>query len=659
MNFLYPQLLFGLFALAIPIIIHLFNFRRTKKIYFSNTKFLKKVKEASSSKLKLKHYLILFSRLLAIFFLVVAFAQPIMRAPGNKTIQDKVVIYLDNSASMTNEMVNGIPAFDASISYVNKVLEVYPKGTSFKLLTNDFESFSTTYKSAAEVEEYLTGISISGISRQIKDLTNRIKGRNTTDSVDVYWLSDMQLSTAGNLPVAVDSLFTLNIVPLVFQNSNNVYIDSVYLENPFRLGNEQLTLNVNVVNKGVNDVNQLGIKVYLDQVQVATAIMDISALNSKVMSFNIGFDDGRENLGRISIEEYPVTFDNDLYFVINKTERIQLLEIKSPSTANYVSNVYGNSELFDLASFEDSNVDYSLIEKADLVIVNGLEQISGALIKALNERLRKNERVLLIPGEQVNITDYQRLFSEIRTSSIKSKLNLAAPDFDNPFFANVFEEQNSRFAMPTSTPILDLGADRTALLKYQNGKPFLRAKDNLFVMATALSKEVSTFQSHALFVPVMYGIATQSADSFNKLYYYVNDQYISVNADSLQPEDLFRLRSNENEIIPAQRVNGGKMLMEIPTESIDAGYYDLVLNDQNITSLAFNNSPLESDLKQVDLEEFSNIFTGNFEIINAEDEFSFEEIVKSKYHGEPLWKWAILLCLLFLLIEVLLIRFFP
>ena len=52
MTFLYPSFLFGLFALAIPVIIHLFNFRRTKKIYFSNTLFLKKVKEASSSKLK-------------------------------------------------------------------------------------------------------------------------------------------------------------------------------------------------------------------------------------------------------------------------------------------------------------------------------------------------------------------------------------------------------------------------------------------------------------------------------------------------------------------------------------------------------------------------------------------------------------------------------
>ena len=332
MNFLYPQLLFGLFALAIPIIIHLFNFRRTKKVYFSNTKFLRKVKEASSSKRKLKHYLILLSRLLAIFFLVVAFAQPYLTSESNRSISDKVIIYLDNSASMSNALPNGLSAFDEAVGYVNKLLEVYPKGTSFKLITNEFDAFSTTYKSASEIEEHLTTLKLTGQSRQLSEVSPRVIAQNPADSVDVYWISDFQKSTAGSSENSLDSLLSTNIAPLLFQSENNIYIDSVFLDNPFMLGNEQVGLNIRVNNKGSEEVNQMGVKIYLDELQVATAIMDLPAQGSETISFNVSFDLKNKNKGKVVIEEYPVTFDNELFFVINKTQKIDILEIRSADT---------------------------------------------------------------------------------------------------------------------------------------------------------------------------------------------------------------------------------------------------------------------------------------------------------------------------------------
>jgi hypothetical protein len=80
MNFVYPSFLWALTALSIPIIIHLFNFRKTTRIYFSSNRFLRQVQEATTAKRRLKHYLILFSRLLFLLFLVLAFAQPIIPA---------------------------------------------------------------------------------------------------------------------------------------------------------------------------------------------------------------------------------------------------------------------------------------------------------------------------------------------------------------------------------------------------------------------------------------------------------------------------------------------------------------------------------------------------------------------------------------------------
>ncbi len=104
MKFLYPEFLYGLITLAIPVIIHLFNFRKSKKIYFSSTRFLQSVKKSTSKKLKLKHYLILASRMLFLTFLVFAFAQPYLPGLDKNPQAESVYIYLDNSLSMSGKV---------------------------------------------------------------------------------------------------------------------------------------------------------------------------------------------------------------------------------------------------------------------------------------------------------------------------------------------------------------------------------------------------------------------------------------------------------------------------------------------------------------------------------------------------------------------------
>src|SRR5882757_587182 len=102
MHFLYPAFLFALITLAIPVIIHLFNFRRYQKVYFSNVQFLKEIQEQQSSRRNLKERLILAARLLALFFLVLAFARPYIsnQNTGNASRQNAVSVFVDNSYSM-------------------------------------------------------------------------------------------------------------------------------------------------------------------------------------------------------------------------------------------------------------------------------------------------------------------------------------------------------------------------------------------------------------------------------------------------------------------------------------------------------------------------------------------------------------------------------
>src|SRR5690606_2488386 len=146
MSFLYPTFLWALAALSIPVIIHLFNFRRTTRVFFSSTRFLKEVKEVTTAKRRLKHLLILASRLLFIFFLVMTFAQPIIPAREQLSGHRNIILYLDNSLSMSAQFEDKSRALDAATAFAHDIVALFPSDTRYKLITNDFSPFSNTYK---------------------------------------------------------------------------------------------------------------------------------------------------------------------------------------------------------------------------------------------------------------------------------------------------------------------------------------------------------------------------------------------------------------------------------------------------------------------------------------------------------------------------------
>lgn len=664
MTFLYPSFLFGLFALAIPVIIHLFNFRRTKKIYFSNTLFLKKVKEASSSKLKLKHYLVLASRLLFVFFLVMAFAQPFIPSKEDLTSTSRNIIYLDNSWSMSNEVDEDLPALNEASRYIEKLLEIYPEDAEYKVITNDFEPFSNTFKSKVETSDYLTELRFSGSSRTSGEILNRIMNETEGVNADIYWISDFQQTMFEDEMPRFDSARNVNLIPLYFTSVNNVYIDSVYLDNPFLVGDTKPKLNVIIENGGTEEVRDLVVKVLLEETEVATGSATILPGDQALITFDLAFDLQGINRGRIVFEEFPVTFDNDFYFTLNAGRKINILEIKGTNRKTHVENVYGNTNLFNFQSFNIANLDYGLIEKADLVVLNGIQSLDVSLTSPLNAYLENFGNLLIIPTYRPDVNSYRQVNGLGRVSAVDTarRVALAAPDFDNPFFQNVFEENNAGIAMPLATNTIAWGSDRTALLRSQSGVPYLSEIDRggkIYLVGAPFDLDFSTFQNHALFVPVMYRMAVMSSRSDNRLYYFIDEEYISMPVDRAIGDEVARLERDEEELIPSQRVIGNDLLVEVPKYLLSAGFYNVTLAGDNLTSLAFNYSPEESNLEQPPTEYLQDVFGGNIDIFDTDSAEEFEGAIENKYIGTPLWKYAILLALVFLLAEVLLLRFLP
>ena len=654
MSFNYPQFLWALTALAIPLIIHLFNFRKTTRIFFSNTRFLKQVKQETTQKRKLKQYLVLASRLLFILFLVMAFAQPFLPAKEQLTSQRNLIIYLDNSYSMSVPASEKLRALDAGIAYVREVVELFPTETRYKFLTNDFAPFSNTYKSKSEILDQLSQIRLSPISRSFGEIMKRMGDPGNT----VFWISDFQKSTFSD-GYQNDSTRQIRLVPIEYQQAANVFVDSVYLDNPFIIGGEKNTLRVRLRNESPKTVQGLVTKLTINEVQAATSSVTIEPNSFVETSFDLARGLKGFNKAVLSFSDYPVSFDNEFYFTLNYSGRLKVMEVKPDAGKTYVEDVYGNRELFDFISYAEGNVDYSALATADLVVVNGINKIDNALNAAIRLYKNNNGTLLVIPGLKSDIDSYKELVNASLTKIENAVLiELDKPDFQNPFFENVFEERSAALAMPQAQKVLDWGVDRSAILRFKNGQPYLSKINNTFVLASSLNRESGNFATHAVFVPVMYRIAASGKKAERKPYYYLSTSLLTIPTDSLVGEEPVRMKGNQ-ELVPSQRRLGDRLLLEIPRYTVSNGFYFVTHGSDTLDLLGFDLEKKESMLAQFTGEEVKAALGGGnqISIFKANSAETFSNEIKERYLGTPLWKYALILALIFLLAEVLLIRF--
>ena len=322
MSFLYPSFLFGLAALAIPIIIHLFDFRRTKKVYFSNTELLHQVKESTQSFYNLKHLLILLSRIFFIAFLVMTFAQPFIKSKADVGLtSNKVGIYIDNTQSMSNKLDQDESGLDMTKSLALEMIDLYPAGTEFIIQSSFDVKSAFMYMSKQEAKNRVKEIEFSSEYHSLQTILGNFQNsRDNLPPREIVLISDFQKSTLGTEKINGDSLTHIIALPVTFETYDNLTIDTVFASNPFELNKSKRNLVVRVRNFSNDEVSNILVKILANDRQLSVTSISVSAYEHVDIEFNIGQDLEVKQQGEIVIEDYPVSFDNKLYFSIEETE---------------------------------------------------------------------------------------------------------------------------------------------------------------------------------------------------------------------------------------------------------------------------------------------------------------------------------------------------
>ncbi|SOE20932.1 N-terminal double-transmembrane domain-containing protein [Spirosomataceae bacterium TFI 002] len=687
MKFLFPSILWALGALAIPLIVHLFNFRRTKKIFFTNVAFLQKVETETSSFRKLKQWLIMAARMLALACLVFAFAQPFLPAANQSSLSVNGVnsIYLDNSLSMENTTDNK-RYIDLAVVKLEGLLEQLKNSPNLQFLTNDFGGEDYMLNSGTSLKEKLTSLEFGNTPRSLsavyKRQSNLAQKQDSEAGNNFFWISDFQKSTIGNLKdIEFDSTNTVYVVPVIGAVNQNVYVDSVWLQTPFIREMQNNNLNVAFRNSGNKDVVNLPVKLQIDGSQSSGSSVSIPAGGSAKATFSFSVQDKGQHKAEISFDDQPLTFDNSYFFTIEASPAIKVLHLYDErSELDYIGKLYKNDSLFAFQSYNVNNVDVSRMADFDLVILEGIRNYRTNLVNGAKELVASGGSVSLIPTAQGDSSSTASLLSNfgIRVSKIdRSKLDPTSqrkvkyPDVRNPFFSDVFEQINipNNVELPAMQPVLAWEGIGEPLLYFSNDQRFMThtqtGRGSVYVFASPLLKGHGNFAEHAFFVPTFIKIASNSLKS-SALAYKLSEENIVLELSDLKKNATYKLVKDGNEILPIQRVVDNKLFLTLPSNSdlpenseIAAGYYDLVFDGKVLHTLALNHDPKESQMDFYTSEELREAFAGN-ENVQVFDGLLESDFVKSftdQNIGKSLWVYFLIGALLFLLAEMLLVRF--
>ncbi len=674
MSFLYPWFLFALSALAIPLAIHLFDFRNSKTIYFTNVKFLKQVVLQVNKGLKIKHLLVLIARMLFLLFLVLTFAQPIINTNNSKVYPSEVVssVYVDNSLSMQGETAEG-DLLQTSVKVAEGIATKANFNSKFQFLDNTFSSSDQLVISKDKLKDRLTELTLSNESRSANEIFDKQKHNLTRTSnnakANLFWISDFQKSNFYDInTLKLDSNQQLNLMPLATSKQNNVFVDSVWLSNPFLMQSESNELVIKIFNSGDEPIEDFKIKFFIDNVPVSSAVVSILAGQYTLAKINFSISSVSTKLCMLAIEDQPITFDNNYYFVLHATPSINIVSIgDNPNRA--IEKVFANESFFKMNAFGFNTIDYGKLKTAQLIVIEGVDKINNLLWDYLNKHISNGGTLLLIPSASATTSTTKLIYQKhlgfkptmVENAGLSPAISMDKPDIKNPFFSNIFESIKDNLDLPTAKALIT-NLPGSKILELKNEVPLLtevtKGTGRIFLLATELEDSYTTLYKHALFVPIMYKIATKSISSQQQLAFSLNQNIVNLFIDNQTYTDLFTLENGNKNYVPEQKIVGNSLMIYLPKEQLDAGYYYLKHKNDTVETFALNYDKAESKLQYYSTTELKEIFSNQKNVKVFEGKSSDKVIMQmtEQEQGIALWKYCLILSLLFLAVEVVLIR---
>ncbi len=677
MSFVYPNFLWAFFLLLIPIIVHLFNFRRYKTVYFSRVKYLQEVVEDSRSGVKLKHLLVLFSRILAISCLVLAFAQPfIPNKEGNQT-ENITSIYIDNSYSMQAEGKDG----DLLNEVKNQAIEIVKsleENERINLLTSDFKSIHQRFYSKSDVIDMIKEVNYSAKTTQLQsalrvqvDLLNNVEEEGNKR---LFILSDFQKRTSTLEAWETGEIQTY-FYNAVAANNSNVYIDSVWFETPVHRINSPISVHFRVRNNSDKDISDLTIRLEINGNEPGPKRISIPA--QSFTDETIIFTDRTPGIkeASLNISTSQLFFDDNFYFTYTIKDDVKILIVNNK--ANGTSNF---EQLYSVEAYY--NATYTTIDalipedfkEKELILFQNIDNIPSGVMELMDNSLKNGVSLVLIPGKDLDRQSWNNYLSRHQLPNFTildtNSFELSYFNSQDPLYNGVFESAPENYKFPEVFSYYPLNLTNSqnfiTLFGRSERNPYLIYNNSIngkiILLSSPINSTYTNFQNHALFAATFLRIAETS--SFQKPLFMTIGQMDNFPVQQIISEQNpihLKNESNQVDVIPELiNVSSSRSISFNHLEDAinQSGFYTLSDQVDFKEIIALNYDRNESDTRVYSEEEIYNQFkqigwnNANAFDLSGEGKVEINQLKATEY-----WRILLILTLVFIGIEILLLKF--
>lgn len=669
MQFLFPLFLVALASIAIPILIHLFYFKRYKKIYFSNVSFLKSVQKTTQSTRKLREILILLARSFAVIFLVLAFAQPFFEVRGKvKTGAKRSVIYIDNSFSM-GLSGEGASLLENAKLNAHEILDALKADDKVKIITNDKDISSSDWMFKDEAISRLNDIQISPVTLPLSKVYAAAKrefDQSNAVKKEIYLLSDFQRSTSDVNSFSDTSIF-VNLLPVVAAARSNVYVDTCYFAEPIQASGVAGSLVYTIVNSGNAEARPRPVlKVNNNPKPLPSLSLEPGERKSDTVQLSAVKSGWQSAI--VSVSDAPIQFDDDYYMCWYVPDKNNVLVLNDNSTNSFLNLALNSSGRFNVNNLEYNQFSEKLMDQNQLIILNGLKNPGRPLLDAVVNYLQKGGNLFIFPSATgsglLALSDLLQL--DISISPTKITREAGSVNIYDETFKNVFKGKLTDIKLPVTTlnfPINSKSArGAVPLINYKDGSPYLvrysRQAGNVYLCSAPLDLAYNNLvRNGEVLVPVLFKAAFASLSKQSQGLTIGRNQtfqipYVNNEQDAILkftgPQTFVPEQINRNKLIT---INTGK-------ENIKPGVYDLNARTGKLMGkYAFNYDRKESEMDFLPMSSLKNLTSEHVKLLEPKSQSLLASIVREQDEGWVLWRLCLIIALFFLLIEVLLIRF--
>ena len=635
MQFKHPEILYFLFLLVIPILVHLFQLRRFKTVYFTNVKLLKELQTQTRKSSKIKKWLLLVTRLLLLTCLIIAFAQPYFKHQNTTKKGNELIIVLDNSFSMQAKGPKG----ELLKRSIQELLEELPENQSFSLLTNTELYWDTDIKS---IQKELQNLDYSALPFQLDYLLNQVEIKKKLVPKDYIIITDaIQAESKKAIELAQNN--SVYFIQPKAENLSNVSIQNVAIS---QVMDQFYELKINLQSFG-SKKREIPLSVSSSEKNLATTLVQIDKPNTEI-KLTIPKKDIQAT---IHIEDQSLAYDNDFYLSISKPEKVALLAIGSLAQNNFLDRIF-TAEEFHFKSTELKSLDYNQIENQEAIVLNELDDLPLALGTTLKAFYEKGGTIILIPNKNNNpstLNNFVANFGSLKYGMLSStEKQITTINFSHPLYQAVFKNKVTNFQYPKVKSSFGLSGN-TAVLQYEDQSIFIGSSTNqlgnFYAFAAPINKQNSNFQNAPLIVPTLYNMGqNQSKTGINA--YTIGENQSLLLETVLTKDEAVTIQNNDYSFIPLQQILNTKCKLTFGDYPEKAGNYEVIKDEESLKKISFNFARTESDITAINSGIFDT-FTKVNNIATVLNDLASER------SSSEIWKWFLFGTLLLLCIELL------